>query len=67
MGPADKVRDLRCKKITSKLQTTAKRLLSSGEVDIVIGFTEGELNNQSVPAFIKSEEEADKLVFNNFL
>ena len=48
----------------SNVIETAKELLSSGKVGIIIGY-QGE-NNKTWPVFITKPEDAGKLVFNNY-
>ncbi|MBW1650277.1 MAG: 4Fe-4S dicluster domain-containing protein [Deltaproteobacteria bacterium] len=47
----------------SKIQKISKKILQDGKVDIIIGFSSGSLPMASRPSFIKSPEDADKLIF----
>ncbi len=49
-----------------ELQDIAKKLLEEGKVKLVIGYERGSLPLRASPAFIRSPEEAEKLVFNSF-
>ncbi|ACB86215.1 4Fe-4S binding protein [Natranaerobius thermophilus] len=53
-------------KITAELRKIAKNLLSSGQVDMVLGYTQGELPYQTVPFVASSEEDVENLVFDGF-
>lgn len=53
-------------KITEKLQQTAARLLESGEVEQVLGFTKGKDSYQSLPYIATTSEEAKNLIFDLF-
>lgn len=52
--------------LTDKLRQVASELLSSGKVDLVLGYKKGELPFQSVPFAAKTEEDAQKLIFDYF-
>jgi formate dehydrogenase subunit beta len=49
-----------------ELRETAKKLLEEGKVKLVIGYEQGSLPLRTSPAFIRSPEETEKLVFNSF-
>lgn len=49
----------------NELRETVKKLLADGAVDLVIGWERGSLPMTSTPAFIVSEEDADRLVFDS--
>jgi ferredoxin len=53
-------------KITEKLQQTASKLLASGEVDLVLGYTKGNDPCQSIPYIAALPEEAKNLLFDPF-
>ncbi len=46
-----------------QLRETAKRLLTDGDVDLVIGWEEGTLRGRVRPAFIADADEADQLIW----
>jgi Formate hydrogenlyase subunit 6/NADH:ubiquinone oxidoreductase 23 kD subunit (chain I) len=46
----------------SKIKETAKKLLTSGDVQVVIGYGEGS-NGRVRPLFVRSEAEVDRLVY----
>ena len=50
--------------IESKLREEANRLLLEKKVDVIIGYEKGTLPLTATPCFIATQEEADKLVFN---
>ncbi|MBE3574281.1 MAG: 4Fe-4S dicluster domain-containing protein [Firmicutes bacterium] len=52
--------------VTEKLRQTARDLLQSGQVGVVIGFEDGRFPGQPRPAFIRRAEDADRLVWNAF-
>ena len=52
-----------CASKTDAIRTKARELLASGQVDCVIGYEVGQ-RGKTRPAFIYSEEDADKLVWN---
>ncbi|OWZ84342.1 4Fe-4S binding protein [Natranaerobius trueperi] len=54
------------RKITEELRKTASELLKSGKVDLVLGYTKGELPYQSIPYIAKTEEDANNLIFDTF-
>lgn len=53
------------RQMTDKLQQIALELLRSGQVDLVLGYTNGSQPNQSVPYAAASVEEAKNLVFDD--
>jgi len=52
--------------IQEKIREKAKELLANKEVDLVIGFGEGSLPLRATPLFVRTPEEADRLVWNSF-
>jgi ferredoxin len=54
------------KRIQQKIREKAKELLSKKEVDLIIGFGEGSLPLRATPIFIRTPEEADRLIWNSF-
>jgi formate dehydrogenase subunit beta len=52
--------------VQKKLRERAKELLSKKEVDLIIGFGEGTQPLRVTPIFIRTPEEADRLVWNSF-
>jgi ferredoxin len=52
--------------IETKLRDAVKNLLAEGKVDLVIGYEEGSLPLKSRPCFVRSADEADKLVWNSY-
>jgi len=52
------------KEFVQEMRAEAARLLSSGEVEMVIGWKRGDLWWQSYPVFIESPEEAESLTWN---
>jgi ferredoxin len=50
-------------KITAKIREEAKKLLSEGKVDVLIGYEKGTLPLSAAPVFVTKVEDADKLVF----
>ena len=52
--------------VQQKIREKAKELLANKEVDLVIGFGEGSLPLRATPIFIRTPEEADRLVWNSF-
>lgn len=52
--------------LTEQLQATARRLLSNGEVDLVLGFERGTLPMRSRPVFVRKPEDAARLVCDGF-
>jgi len=52
--------------IQKKLREKAKELLLKKEVDLIIGFGEGTLPLRASPIFIRTPEEADRLIWNSF-
>jgi len=49
-----------------KMKAAAKKLLSEGKVDVVVGFCKGSRNNASRPFFAKSAADAELLVWDGF-
>ena len=52
--------------VQRQIREKAKELLAKKEVDLVIGFGEGSLPLRASPLFVRSPEEADRLVWNSF-
>ena len=52
--------------VQQKIREKAKELLANKEVDLVIGFGEGSLPLRATPLFVRTPEEADRLVWNSF-
>jgi len=52
--------------IQEKIREKAKELLEKKVVDVIIGFGEGILPLRATPLFVRSLEEADRLVWNSF-
>ena len=50
---------------TEKIRQTAKRLLSEGTVEVVIGYKAGTIPLKTQPFFARTPEEADLLVWNS--
>ncbi len=52
--------------IEKQLREEAKKLLAEKKVDVIVGYEEGTLPNQTVPCFIEDSESAETLVWNKF-
>ena len=52
--------------LAEAIREEGKRLLESGEVDLVIGFTVGTLPLRAAPVFVRRAEDAERLVWNSF-
>lgn len=52
--------------LTEAIQREAKRLLDSGDVDVVIGFTEGTLPMRAAPVVIRKAADSERLVWGPF-
>jgi ferredoxin len=52
--------------IQQKIREIAKELLAQKAVDLVIGFGEGTLPLRASPVFVRTPEEADRLIWNSF-
>ncbi len=52
--------------LAEAIREEGKRLLESGEVDLVIGFTVGTLPLRAAPVFVRRAEDAEQLVWNSF-
>jgi len=52
--------------VQKRIREEAKKLLTNKEVDVIIGFGEGTLPLRATPVFIRSPEEADRLIWNSF-
>jgi len=53
-------------KTESKLKGAVKDLFSGGKVDLVIGYENGTLPLRNRPCFVRSADEADRLVWDSF-
>lgn len=53
-------------RIGELIRDKAREILSSGELDLVIGYGAGSLPYRTTPVFIDSAEDADKLLWNLF-
>lgn len=53
-----------CEQITAHLRETASNLLREGEARVVLGYAEGSLPEQMVPAFVTDPDATDTLVWN---
>ncbi len=51
--------------IETKLKDTVKGLLAEGKVDLVVSYEKGTLPRTSRPAFIRSADDVDRLVWND--
>jgi formate dehydrogenase subunit beta len=52
--------------LINRIRGIARDLLREGKVDVVIGFEEGTLPFRSRPCFVRSPDEADRLIWNSF-
>jgi len=52
--------------LINKIRGIARGLLREGKVDVVIGFEEGTIPFHRRPCFVRSPDEADRLIWNNF-
>jgi ferredoxin len=52
--------------ITSKIRESAKKLLASGQAEVVIGYRQGTIPMTSPPFFARTPEQCDQLVWSNF-
>jgi len=52
--------------VQQKIREKARELLTKKAVDLIIGFGEGTLPLRATPLFIRSHEEADRLIWNSF-
>ena len=50
-------------KITAKIREEAKKLLTDGKVNVIIGYEKGTLPLTSSPVFITKAEDADRLIW----
>jgi len=50
---------------TLKIREIAKELLSKGEIAVFIGYGKGTHNGKARPIFVRTPEEADKLIFDS--
>ncbi len=48
------------------IRQEARRLLESGEVDVVIGFTQGTLPLRAAPIFVRQAEDVERLIWGPF-
>jgi formate dehydrogenase (coenzyme F420) beta subunit len=51
---------------TKKIQELAKRLLTEGKVDLVIGYRQGTIPMMNEPVQVRSAEQTDQLVWDSF-
>lgn len=63
-APRDRPAPEETEAITSHLRETVARLLSEGELSMVIGYAAGSLPGQTVPAFITEPEQVTELIWN---
>ena len=54
------------RKITEELQQIAAELLKAGKVDLVLGYTQGEQPERSVPCIVTHSEDVDQLLFDEY-
>ena len=52
--------------LINRIRGITRDLLREGKVDVVIGFEEGTIPFHSRPCFVRSPDEADRLIWNNF-
>lgn len=52
--------------VQRRIREEARKLLLNKEVDVIVGFGEGTLPLRATPIFVRSPEEADRLVWNSF-
>ncbi|MBW2142256.1 MAG: 4Fe-4S dicluster domain-containing protein [Deltaproteobacteria bacterium] len=52
-------------KLTEKIREIAKRLLSDGKVDVVIGYRAGTIPLKNIPYFARTPEEIDNLIWDS--
>ena len=52
--------------VESKVRETAQELLSSGKIDLLIGFEKGSLPHCARPSFIRKAADTEKLVWNSW-
>jgi len=52
--------------LINRIRGIARDLLREGKVDVVIGFEEGTIPFHSRPCFVRSPDEADRLIWNSF-
>lgn len=52
--------------LTAKVRETARELLTSGKVDLVLGWVKGDEPFISAPAVIRSAEQAENLIFDEY-
>ena len=50
----------------AKLRDVVKGLFAEGKVDVVIGYERGSLPLRSRPCFVRSADEADRLVWDSY-
>jgi len=51
---------------TEDIRSEARRLLESGAVDVVLGFSEGTVPMRAAPVFVRDASEVERLVWNPF-
>lgn len=52
--------------VEEKLREIAKKLLDEGKVKLIIGFEKGSLPMRASPAFIRSTDQVDRLIWDSF-
>ncbi len=52
--------------ITQEIRVLGRKLLEQGTVDVVIGYGAGTQGNTTIPVFVTSPEETDRLVWNRY-
>ena len=52
--------------VETKLKDAVKNLLSEGKVEVVVGYEVGSIPLRGRPCFVRTPEDADRLVWNRF-
>ena len=52
--------------LAKAIRREARRLLESGQVDVVIGFTQGTLPLRAAPIFVRQIEDVERLTWSPF-
>ncbi|MEM4724756.1 MAG: 4Fe-4S dicluster domain-containing protein [Candidatus Hadarchaeum sp.] len=52
--------------LTEAIQQEARRLLEAGQVDVIIGFTDGTLPLRAAPFIVRKAAEVERLIWNSF-
>jgi len=52
--------------LTEAIRQEARRLLESGEVDVIIGFTQGTLPLRAAPLLVRKAEDVERLIWSPF-